>query len=175
MAQRILSEGAMRAVLIRARIVPIAATLVASATALIPVLLPVPVLPPFGLMMLLAWRLLRPELWPAWAGLLFGLFDDLISGQPIGSAMALWAILLIALDFVDHHLVWRDFWIDWLIGGIALVLAMLFASAVSGIGAAALPVWILLPQLLIGLLLFPMVMRLVAALDRWRLPSRSAA
>ena len=34
-------------------------------------------MPPFGLLVLLAWRLLRPELWRAWVGLPLGLPAEL--------------------------------------------------------------------------------------------------
>ena len=44
-----------------------------------------------------------------------GLFDDLVSGQPLGSAMLLWTLCFLAIDVLEQRLVWRDFWQDWLI------------------------------------------------------------
>lgn len=49
-----------------------------------------PLVPPTGFLMLVAWRLVRPGLLPVWAGLPLGFFDDLFSGQPLGSAILLW-------------------------------------------------------------------------------------
>ena len=60
--------------------------LLGSLTPWLPVIAPAPVLPPFGFMMLLAWRLLRPGLLPLWAGLPLGLFDDLYSAASRSAA-----------------------------------------------------------------------------------------
>ncbi len=75
----------------RMQIVPIATVMIASA---LPLMLPLvassPVLPPLGLLFFLSWQLLRTEMWPVWIGLPLGLWDDLFSGAPIGTAIALW-------------------------------------------------------------------------------------
>ncbi len=76
--------------------------------ALVPVVAQTPLLPPFGLMVFLGWRMLRPEIWPLWIGAPLGLFDDVMSGQPIGSAMFLWTAILLLLDFENQRHVWRD-------------------------------------------------------------------
>ncbi|MFD2501348.1 rod shape-determining protein MreD [Rhizorhabdus histidinilytica] len=94
-------------------IVPILSTLAGSATALLPIVATEPIVPPFGLMMLLAWRLLRPEIWPVWVALPLGLADDLISGHYLGTAMILWTIAFLSLEWVDQALRWRDSWIEW--------------------------------------------------------------
>jgi len=73
----------------RMRMVPVASVMIASA---LPLMLPMvassPVLPPLGLLFFLCWQLLRIEMWPVWIGLPLGLWDDLFSGAPIGSAIA---------------------------------------------------------------------------------------
>lgn len=149
--------------------VPILSTIAGSAIGLLPMVATSAALPPFGLLMLLAWRLLRPEMWPASMALALGFADDLLSGHFLGTSMALWTIALLALDWVDHHLVWRDYWMEWGIAAIAMV----------AIGAAE---WLLnhrpgmtdmlaniLPTMIAGILIFPMVVRGTAQLDRWRL------
>ena len=68
---------------------PWATILFGSLTPWLPIIAPAPVLPPFGFLLMLAWRLLRPGLLPPWAGLPLGLFDDLYSGQPMGSGVLL--------------------------------------------------------------------------------------
>ena len=47
---------------------------------ILPVIAITPSLPPLGLLMLLGWRLLRPDLWPLWIAAPLGLFDDVLSG-----------------------------------------------------------------------------------------------
>jgi hypothetical protein len=41
------------------------------------------------------------RLLPVWAGTLLGLFDDMVSGQPMGSAITLWSITMLALDVIE--------------------------------------------------------------------------
>src|SRR3546814_6385482 len=76
----------------RTWIIPAISVMLGSLVTIIPVIFPGGLLPPFGLMVLLAWRLLRPESLKIWSPVLLGLFDDLLSGQPFGSAMLLWTI-----------------------------------------------------------------------------------
>src|SRR3546814_13783426 len=83
-----------------------------------PMIAVTPSLPPFGLLLLLPWRLLRPELWPLWIAFPLGLFDDIMSGQPLGSAMFLWTATLIGLEAMNSRLLWRDYLPDWLIASI---------------------------------------------------------
>lgn len=136
---------------------------------LVPIVADTPMLPPFGLLMLLAWRLMRPEYWPVWAAAPFGLFDDLLSGQPPGSGVLLWSLIFLAIEAVDRRLVWRDYWQDWLIAaaGIAFALggAVLLVLFSGGGGGLAL----IVPQLVISVLLYPLVARIASRLDRWRL------
>lgn len=150
-------------------IVPVASTLVGSAATLLPIVAHAPALPSLGLLMALAWRLLRPEMWPAWVALPLGLADDLIGGAPIGCAMALWTIAFLAIDAADARPTWRDHWQDWWLAGTAIagvgVGGWAFARFTAGGGA----LWPLLPQLVLGILLFPAAQRLCARLDRWRL------
>lgn len=153
---------------------PIASVMLASA---LPVMLPLvansAVVPPLGLLMFLAWRLLHPTLWPVWIGLPLGLWDDCLSGQPIGSAMGLWTIVMLVLDYVDQRTYWRGYWQDWVIAGAALV-------AIQTIGAAlvhpATPLVRLLTMIafptIMAILLFPISVRLAARLDRIRLLRR---
>ncbi|MGN6376197.1 MAG: rod shape-determining protein MreD, partial [Sphingomonas sp.] len=148
-------------------LVPILSVMAGSLITIVPIIPSYPVLPPFGLIVLLGWRLLRPEVFKVWAPLPLGLFDDLVSGQPLGSAMLLWSITFIAIEVFDARLVWRDFRQDWLIaaGGIAfaLIAGRLLASPIG----AHVDTMLLL-QILVSIMLFPLVARLVAWLDRKR-------
>lgn len=153
----------------RARLVPVAATLAGSLLQTLPLIATAPVLPPFGLLMLLAWRLLRPELWLAWVALPLGLFDDLVSGEPLGSATALWTASFLLLDAVDDRLVWRDYWIEWAVAAGLIAFCMAGSWAATAITAGTGPFHMILPQMIITILCFPAAVRLCAVLDRWRL------
>lgn len=128
-----------------------------------------PLVPPTGFLMLIAWRLLRPGLLPVWAGFPLGLFDDLFSGQPLGSAMFLWSLTMIAIEILDRRIPWRSFLQDWMAATLALLAYLLAAFLLSG-AQPSLPALIALgPQAMLAVLLFPAAARLASSLDRLRL------
>ena len=153
----------------RMRAVPVATVMIASA---LPLMLPLvassPVLPPLGVLFFLSWQLLRTEMWPVWIGLPLGLWDDLFSGQPFGSAILLWSLMLIALDFIETRFPWHGFAQDWLVASVVTAIYILISALFAGSHVAE---WltILAPQLLLSILLYPMFGRMVAFLDRFRL------
>ncbi|WP_448664139.1 rod shape-determining protein MreD [Sphingomonas sp. CJ20] len=132
---------------------------------LLPIISVVPFLPPFGLMMLVGWRLTRGDSMRVWASGLLGFFDDMLSGQPLGSAMLLWTLCIIAIDILDTRLVWRDYWQDWLIAagavGFYLIGGRLVALPIGAHVDTA-----LLIQIGISAAFYPLVARLCAWLDR---------
>ena len=153
----------------RMYVVPIVSTLAGSGVGLLPFIASAPVIPPFGLLMALSWRMLRPELWPAWMALPLGLTDDLIGGAPLGTAMTLWTIAFLGIDLVDIRPMWRDHWLDWWIATVAILFcaggSWAIGLFISGGGAW----WPLVPPTLVAILAFPPIARLCAVLDRWRL------
>ncbi|NIJ07623.1 rod shape-determining protein MreD [Sphingomonas vulcanisoli] len=155
-------------------IVPIATTALGSAVALTPIVVQVPVVPPFGLLVALAWRLLRPEMWGAWMALPLGLIDDLIGGAPLGTAMTLWTIAFLAIEIAEQRVVWRDVWLSWRLAIGAIAFCVIGAWGLAFLAGGAGPIWLIVPQLLLSILCFPGVMRLVAVMDRWRLGERAA-
>lgn len=147
--------------------VPAGSVIAGSLVTLLPVIASVPLLPPFGFMMLLGWRLARMEALPVWSPLALGLFDDLFSGQPFGFAMLCWAMTFVIIDMVDQRLVARDFWQDWLIVGGATAIYLLFGRLV----AAPLPAYVdmfVVAQIAASVMLYPVVAQMVGWLDqRW--------
>ena len=142
--------------------------MLASLAPLIPFVAETPLLPPLGLLVFLGWRLLRADMWPLWIGLPLGFFDDLASGQPIGTAMFGWTVAMLALDALDRRIGSRGHLQDWGVA-IALVTAqLLLALGLVRVAGGATPVVLLVPQIVIAALAFPIVRRVVAALDRWR-------
>lgn len=148
---------------------PVITVMLASLVTSLPVIAQSPVMPAFGLLLLLSWRLLRPELWRAWIGLPLGLFDDIASGQPIGSAMFLWTVTLIGIDAIEHRMVWRSYRQDWLIATAAIIFCIaggVFFARITGGGN--IKFLLVAPQMLWTVLLFPFVVRQCARIDRWR-------
>ncbi|QZP07152.1 rod shape-determining protein MreD [Caenibius sp. WL] len=151
-----------------ALVVPWASIVLASLFPLLPLIASMPISPPMGFMMLLAWRLVRPGLLPIWAGFPLGLIDDLFSGQPFGCAILVWSLTLIALDVIETRFPWRGFLQDWLVASAAIASYILVCAFIAGSWNIGLPT-ILAPQLVLSILFYPLIGRLVAFLDRLRL------
>jgi len=153
----------------RRQAVPVLSTLAAALIDLLPVVATRPLVPDFAFLVLLAWRLLRPEMWQAHVALPLGLFNDLVAGHPIGQSMALWTLTFLALDLVDSRVGWRDYWMDWLFAAAAILLYSVGCWYVARLMGSAAPYAVLLPQLALSIFAYPLVARLVVGLDRWRL------
>ena len=135
----------------------------------LPIIAQAPVIPPLGFVMMLAWRLLRPGLLPLWAGLPLGMFDDLYSGQPFGSGVLLFSLALFAIELIEIRFPWRNFWLDWMTATAILIVYLVVAAALSGAALTLVQLTVIVPQLVLSIVLFPVVARLVAHLDRLRL------
>jgi rod shape-determining protein MreD len=154
---------------LRARSVPYLSIMAGS---LLPVLLIadlMPTSPFFGFLMLLGWRMVRPGLLPLWAGAPLGAFDDLVSGQPFGSAILLWSLAMIVMEVIETRFPWRGFWQDWFTAGVIAIIYWFAALIVSGARVTPEMLMAALPQVLLSVLLYPIIARLVAGLDRFRL------
>lgn len=158
----------------RMRIVPVASVMIASA---LPLMLPLiansPVLPPLGLIFFLCWQLLRTEMWPVWVGLPLGLWDDLFSGAPIGTAVGLWTLASIAIHYSSQRIYWRGFLHDWAIAAALIAAVQALAALIAHPTAAPGHVLALvIPQIVIAALLVPLVMRMTGMFDNFRLKRR---
>lgn len=153
----------------RARSVPYIAIMIASALPLVLIADVMPLAPPLGFLMLLGWRMVRPGLLPLWAGAPLGAFDDLFSGQPFGSAIMLWSLAMITIELVEARFPWRGFWHDWFTAGLMVVGYWLAALLLSGTQPGSAMLIVALPQALLAILLYPIMARMVASLDRFRL------
>lgn len=143
----------------------VASVLIGSALTLLPFVASFPLLPPFGLLMMLAWRLHRQDAFAPWAPALLGLADDLLSGQPLGSAMLLWTLSLVAIDVIDTRLVQRNFWQDWLIASGAIAFCMIGGRLIASPFGAHVDT-LLLAQIIATAALYPLASRLTVRLDR---------
>lgn len=148
---------------------PIIMTMIGSMAPLSPMIASTPLLPPLGLMMLVAWRLRHRTIWPAWIGLPLGLWDDIFSGQPLGSSMLLWTVLMLGLDVIDRRMVWRDFWQDWGLAAVIIAVTLLGGLGIANWTGGNTAPFIILPQIIMSIALFPLLARLCARIDAWRL------
>ena len=169
MSRIALTAHDMRMKRVRRSYVPIASILAGICLSLLPIVASAPLIPPFGFLAAIAWRLLRPEMWSAKAALPLGLAADLICGLPIGQSMALWTIAFLILDLVDSRAIYRDYWMDWLLAS-ALVMFHTFGGwYVAHLMGSETEFAVMLPQAALGVLAYPLVARVIVSLDRWRL------
>lgn len=154
----------------RARALPWAMVAGASLLTVAPAIATLAWLPPLGLVVLLTWRLLARFALRPWAAAPLGLFDDLVSGQPLGSAVLLWSLCFLVIDVIELRLAERSFLLDWLIAA-GLVAAALVAGRFIASPASAPLATVLAVQIAAGVLLFPAAARFVAWVDRRRIRS----
>jgi rod shape-determining protein MreD len=153
----------------RRRFVPLLSTMAAVLLALLPIVARMPLVPDLGFLALITWRLLRPEIWKAQTALGIGLFNDLMAGHPLGQSMLLWTLAFLALDLVDTRLGFRDYLMDWLLASSLVIFQSVGAWYIALLMGSDVRFAVMVPQLALGILAYPLVARLVLALDRWRL------
>ena len=153
----------------RRRFVPLISTIVAILLAVLPIVAQSPLLPDFGFLMLVTWRLLRPEIWTPRTALVLGLLSDLVGGHPLGQGMLLWTGSFLVLDLIDSRLGFRDYWMDWLIAAGILAFEICGGWYIALLMGADVRFPVMLPQIGLSILAYPVAARLVLGLDRWRL------
>lgn len=150
-------------------VIPAASVVAMSALALLPVVAPRGTWPDFGFLMLIAWRLLRADAWPAWWAAPLGLVNDLLTGMPIGLSVSLWTGAMLVMDLVDRRTQWRDYWIEWAVAAALILAAEAAEWKVAEWSGAPVPFELMLPPIVVSILAFPLFAHIASRLDRWRL------
>lgn len=148
---------------------PYASVVLGSILTTIVVIASAPVLPPLGFLIFVAWRQLRPGLLPLWSGLPLGLLDDLYSGQPFGSAALLWSLAAILLDVVETRIPWRGFVTEWLVSTALIATYAITSLILANMASVPASAHLVIPQIVVSVLAYPMICRIVALIDRARL------
>lgn len=128
-----------------------------------------PLMPPFGFIMLVCWRQIRPGVLPVWAGWPLGLFDDLYSGQPFGSGVLLWSATLLIMEVLEARYPWRGILVDWLVGSALVTSYILLSFLIANHGEHSISPAGLIIQVPLAILLLPLCSRFAALGDRLRL------
>ncbi|MGI4949342.1 MAG: rod shape-determining protein MreD [Janthinobacterium lividum] len=154
----------------RARLVPPATVVAGSLVGAWPAVSYGPLLPPVGLLLLLAWRLLAPGSLRIWAPAVLGFVDDLVSGQPLGSATMLWTLAALAVEAATGRTVFRSFPQDWLAAALAIAGVMIGGRLIA-VPLSARGDLVLSAQIVAAILLFPAAARLCGWIDHRRHPA----
>ena len=151
------------------QLVPWASMMLAAILPFLLVTAGIPLVPPLALLFLLGWRLVRPGVIPVWAGFPLGFWTDLFSGQPFGCSIVLFSITLLAIEIIESRFPWRDFWQDWFTAALAIFANIFLGAALSGAQLDLTLFAVIIPQIVLSVLAFPIVARVVAGLDGIRL------
>ena len=79
------------------------------------------------------------------------------------------SLALFAIELIEIRFPWRNFWLDWMTATAILIVYLVVAAALSGAALTLVQLTVIVPQLVLSIVLFPVVARLVAHLDRLRL------
>jgi rod shape-determining protein MreD len=155
---------------LRRRYVPLFSTLAAILLgAVLPWVAQSPWLPNLGFLILLTWRLMRPEIWPIWAAAGFGIVADIVSGSPLGQSTLLWTAIFLGLDSLDAWMGARDYWLDWAAAGAAILFHSVGVWYIALLMHSEVAFFVMVPQLVMSVLAYPIAARIILSLDRWRL------
>ena len=148
--------------------IPAASVLLASALGTLPIVSVTGWWPNAGFLMLIAWRLLRADPWPAWWAAPMGFANDLLTGAPIGLSVALWSAVMLAMELVDQRTQWRDYWVEWAIATVLITVDRWSDWQVAALAGAPVPFLNIVPAIVISILAFPLAAWIVSRTDRWR-------
>lgn len=155
---------------LRRRYVPLFSTLAAILLgAILPLVAQSPWVPNLGFLVLITWRLMRPEIWPIWAAAAFGLVADLVSGAPLGQSTLLWTAIFLGVDSLDAWLGVRDYWLDWGAAAAAILFHSVGVWYIALLMRSDIAFFVMVPQLAMSVLAYPIAARIILFLDRWRL------
>ena len=79
------------------------------------------------------------------------------------------SLALFAIELIEIRFPWRNFWLDWLTASAILIVYLVAAAVLSGAELSLVQLRVIAPQIVLSVVLFPVVARLVAQLDRLRL------
>jgi len=142
------------------QLLPVSSTLLLVVLSIVPTHAPPlqAIAPSLPLIAVFCWALRRPDLMPPVAAFGIGLFQDLVSGLPVGASALVLLAVHAAVSFQRSFFLDRSFGILWLgfvvIGSGALVLGWLLTCLFYGVLATP---WGLLLPVLMCVGLFPLV------------------
>jgi rod shape-determining protein MreD len=152
-----------------ATIIPAASVVAGTLLSSLPIVVESGWFPDFGFLMLIAWRLLRNDVWPSWWAAPLGLMNDLITGYPVGLSVTIWTLSMLALDLLDRRTIWRDYWIEWVLAALLILLGEAAQWQVAAWMGAHVPFSAMIPPIIISVAGFPVAAWIVSRIDRWRL------
>lgn len=123
--------------------------------------------PSVALMSVYYWTVHRPDLFPAWGAFAVGLFDDVLSGSPLG--VNAFVLLLAHFSIVAQHKVFRGkaFWLVWAAFGFVALGAQILTMVIGLLLKGAFPdPLVTLAQLALTVSLYPVATAVLGRVQR---------
>ena len=76
---------------------------------------------------------------------------------------------MLALDLIDRRTMWRDYWIEWVLGAVLIAIDEWLQWRVAKLVGAAPPFARMVPPLVISICIFPVIAWVVSRIDAKRL------
>ncbi len=76
---------------------------------------------------------------------------------------------MLALDLIDRRIMWRDYWIEWVLASVLIAIDQWLQWRVAHVVGGAPPLAQIVPPLVISICLFPAIAWIVSRSDAWRL------
>ena len=92
------------------------------------------------------------------------------SNRRVGASMLLWQLGMFLIALVDQRTMFRDFWQDWLIASGVIAFCLIGGRLIAAPLVAQVDT-VLVVQIMVAILAFPLAARLVAWIDRKRGPA----
>ena len=85
--------------------------------------------------------------------------------------MLLWTSVFLILDIFDRWMMWRDYRQDWAIAGSLIAVVLIAGLGLANSAGGNTSAIVIIPQIIVSILAFPLAVRTCASLDRlrWRL------
>jgi len=87
----------------------------------------------------------------------------------MGSAILLWSLATIGMDYVETRFPWRGFVQNWLVASMVIAGYLLVAGWFAGVHRQPDLLLAMLPQIALSILTYPIAAQLVGLVDRLRL------
>jgi rod shape-determining protein MreD len=158
------------------RLLPIAISLLLAFAVILPIGLPQwgMLAPPFLLIAIFYWSIVRPDLLPPTAAFVLGLFQDLLTGAPLGSGALIMVVTQWTMRGQQRYLINRPFLLMWAaFAPVAIIAGALDWLIYALLNFHIVPIGSALVRIALGIILFPVVAWVVLIPTHRTLPPAS--
>jgi rod shape-determining protein MreD len=156
------------------RLLPVIISLALTLAVVLPIGLPQwgILAPPLLLIAVFYWSIVRPDLMPPTAAFVLGLFQDLLTGAPLGSGAFIMVLTQWTMRGQQRYLINRPFFLMWAaFAPVAIIAGVLDWLVYALINFHAVPILGALVRMVLGIVLFPVVAWLILIPTHRTLPA----